>query len=59
MITIVKNLIIILFCNVIIVGCGRREILDLPSSIIMNPSQEAFISESKADKPFFLDKLIQ
>ncbi|WCR55763.1 MAG: hypothetical protein PG977_001156 [Bartonella clarridgeiae] len=59
MITIIKNLIIVLFCSVVIISCGRREIIDLPSSMMIKSSQEAFVSKSKADKPFILDPLIQ
>lgn len=56
---ILKNLIIVLFFNVVIVGCGRKGALELPSSITVEPSQEAFVSERKTDKPFVLDRLIQ
>ncbi|AQX28553.1 MULTISPECIES: hypothetical protein [unclassified Bartonella] len=59
MITIIKNLTIILFCSVVIGGCGRREILDLPSSKMIRLPQGEFVSESKVDKPFILDPLIQ
>lgn len=57
--TILKNLIIVLFFNVVIVGCGRKGALELPSLTTMEPSQGAFVSERKTDKPFILDRLIQ
>nr|CDP79316.1 putative small periplasmic lipoprotein [Bartonella schoenbuchensis]CDP79554.1 putative small periplasmic lipoprotein [Bartonella schoenbuchensis] len=56
---ILKNLIIVLFFNVVIVGCGRKGALELPSSTTVESSQGAFVSERKADKPFILDRLIQ
>ncbi|WP_455481931.1 hypothetical protein V4P56_05660 [Bartonella sp. B35(2025)] len=56
---ILKNLKFVLLVNIVIVGCGRKGALELPSSIGVNPSQGVFISQNKADKPFILDWLIQ
>lgn len=47
------------FFNVVIVGCGRKGALELPSLTTVEPSQGAFVSERKTDKPFILDRLIQ
>ncbi|WP_078664095.1 hypothetical protein [Bartonella sp. WD12.1] len=57
--TILKNLIIVLFFNVVIVGCGRKGALELSSSTTVKSSQKAFVSERKTDKLFILDRLIQ
>ncbi|VEJ44549.1 LPS translocon maturation chaperone LptM [Bartonella vinsonii] len=56
---ILKNLTIVLWGSVMIVGCGRKGALELPPATMMDSSKEASVSQSKADKPFILDRLIQ
>ncbi|EJF98265.1 hypothetical protein MEI_00764 [Bartonella vinsonii subsp. arupensis Pm136co] len=56
---IVKNLTIILLGSVMIVGCGRKGALELPPATVGDSLKSASVSQSKADKPFVLDRLIQ
>ncbi|AGF76535.1 LPS translocon maturation chaperone LptM [Bartonella vinsonii] len=56
---ILKNLTIVLLGSVMIIGCGRKGALELPPAKVMDSLQGASISQSKADKPFVLDRLIQ
>ncbi|WP_317993990.1 LPS translocon maturation chaperone LptM [Bartonella gliris] len=56
---ILKSLTIVLLGSVLIVGCGRKGVLELPPSTGVNSSQGAFVSQGKTDQPFVLDRLIQ
>ncbi|WP_332065187.1 hypothetical protein [Bartonella sp. CB189] len=56
---ILKSLMIVLFCGIICVGCGRKGTLELPSSVVVQKTPETFPSKSQGDKFFILDRLIQ
>ncbi|MCZ2157862.1 lipoprotein [Bartonella sp. 220] len=56
---ILKNLTIVLLGSIMIIGCGRKGALELPPAKVMDSSKGATVSQSKADKPFILDRLIQ
>ncbi|GAA5108123.1 LPS translocon maturation chaperone LptM [Bartonella jaculi] len=56
---ILKNLAIVLWGSIIIVGCGRKGALELPPSTVADSSQGTFVPQGKTDKPFILDRLIQ
>ncbi|WP_455480682.1 LPS translocon maturation chaperone LptM [Bartonella sp. B12(2025)] len=56
---ILKNLTIVLLGCVVIVGCGRKGPLEMPSSSLEKPEQKTSVSKSKEDKSFVLDRLIQ
>ncbi|WP_455476174.1 LPS translocon maturation chaperone LptM [Bartonella sp. B17] len=55
---ILKSL-IVLFCSVILVGCGRKGALELPPSTVEKTTQKIFVDKSKTDKLFILDRLIK
>ncbi|EJF80445.1 hypothetical protein [Bartonella doshiae] len=59
MVIILKNLTIVLFGGILIVGCGRKGALEVPSSSMEKSVQGAFVSKSEDDKPFILDRLIR
>lgn len=55
-----KNLMIVILGGFVIIGCGRKGALEVPSSVGKNDLQEGVLdSKSKAYKPFVLDWLIQ
>ncbi|MET3559452.1 putative small lipoprotein YifL [Bartonella japonica] len=54
---IVKNLTIVLLGGIVLVGCGRKGPLEMPSPIVEKP--RASITKGKEDKPFILDGLIK
>lgn len=54
---ILKNLTIVLLGGIVLVGCGRKGPLEIPSPIVEKP--EASIAKSEEDKPFILDGLIK
>ncbi|WP_336293819.1 hypothetical protein [Bartonella sp. CB169] len=56
---ILKNLTIVLFGCVVIVGCGRKGLLEMPFQSVEKSAQRSPISKSEENKPFILDRLIQ
>ncbi|MBB5073679.1 putative small lipoprotein YifL [Bartonella callosciuri] len=56
---ILKNLTIILLGSIIIVGCGRKGPLEMPSPSVKKSVQGASVAKSEEDKPFILDRLIK
>ncbi|KEG21317.1 hypothetical protein [Bartonella bacilliformis] len=57
--TLVRTVIIALFCPIVFIGCGRKGALERSPSTVVESSQEEFISKNKADKVFILDRLIK
>ncbi|WP_208435451.1 LPS translocon maturation chaperone LptM [Bartonella phoceensis] len=56
---ILKNLTIVLLGSVVVVGCGRKGPLEIPSPSLEKAVQGASVAKSEEDKPFLLDRLIK
>lgn len=50
---------IVSFCGLTLVGCGRKGMMEPPASSMIENSQGKMVEKPKENKPFFLDRLIK